>query len=221
MTAETLSLVSVCIAFCAVAVAFWQTRRTARQAEQTRSLPIISEAFREWRSAEFRRHKNVLLTLDGTSPPDGGFDALPSDIQESAYIWCYFCEYLGQLVLSEIVPEEMIIGFAGTQILQLWGVLEPFIQNEREHRLRTLPAGIPSGFLAQYEHLVARIVERGGSRAAEDIRRKHSARTLTSEGLISITSVKSRPSPPKVRFPDSADPSVRESSVERHDPFAP
>src|ERR1700735_4197155 len=133
MAAQTLTLVSVFIAFCAVAVAVWQARRPARPSEAIRSLPIISEAFREWRSAEFRRHKNVLLTLDGATPPDGGFDALPANIQESAYIWCYFCEYLGQLALYKIVPEEMIIGFAGTQIPQLWGVLEPFIRSEREH----------------------------------------------------------------------------------------
>lgn len=221
MTAQTLTLISVFIAFFAVAVAVWQARRTAKQAEQIRSLPIISEAFREWRSAEFRRHKNVLLALDGTTPPDGGFDALPADIQESAYIWCYFCEYLGQLALYEIVPEEMIIGFAGTQILQLWGVLEPFIQSEREHRLQTLPPGIPPAFLAQYEHLVARIVERGGSWAAEDIRRKHSARTLTPGGLASITSVKSQPSTPKVCSPDAADLPARESNVERHDQIVP
>jgi hypothetical protein len=221
MAAQTLSLISIFIAFCAVAVAVWQARRIVKQAEHTRSLPIISEAFREWRSAEFRRHKDVLLTLDGTTPPDGGFDALPADIQESAYIWCYFCEYLGQLMLYEIIPEEMIIGFAGTQILQLWGVLEPFIQNEREHRLQSLPPGIPPGFLAQYEHLVARIVERGGSRAAEDIRRKHSARTLTSGGLASITSVKSQPSMPKVCLPDAAALPVRESDIEQQDPLVP
>lgn len=183
MVIETLSLVSVGIAFTAVIVAFWQAQRTTRSAEQARSLPILSEAFREWRSVEFRKHKNVLLSLTGTHPPEGGFEALPSDIRESAYTWCYFCDYLGQLVLFEIVSEELIIGFAGTQIPQLWGVLEPFIEKERQHRLKTLPEGVPPGFLTNYEHLVARVIARGGSIAADEIRRKRSAQKLSPEAL--------------------------------------
>jgi hypothetical protein len=107
------------IAFGAVLVAVWQAQRTARSAEQARSLPILSEAFREWRSAEFRRHKTALLSLAGTPPPDGGFEALPPSIRESAYTWCYFCDYLGQLVLFEIVSEEIIIGFAGLPLEEL------------------------------------------------------------------------------------------------------
>jgi hypothetical protein len=183
MVTEAVSLVSVVIAVSAVLVAVWQAQRTARAQEQIRSLPIVSEAFREWRSVEFRKHKTVLLSLTGTIPPEGGFEALPPDIQESAYTWCYFCEYLGQLVLYNIVPEELIIGFAGTQIPQLWGVMEPFIKKEREHRLRTLPEGVPPGFLAHYEHLVARIIARGGSTAADEIRKTHSAQKLTPEAL--------------------------------------
>jgi hypothetical protein len=183
MVTETFSLVSVAIAFAAVIVAFRQVQRTARSAEHARSLPILSEAFREWRSAEFRKHKNVLLSLAGTSPPEGGFEALPPDIRESAYTWCYFCDYLGQLVLFEIVSEELIIGFAGTQIPQLWGVLEPFIKKEREHRIKTLPKGVPPGFLTNYEHLVARVIARGGSIAADEIRRKRSAQKLSPEAL--------------------------------------
>ena len=183
MVTETLSLVSVFIAFAAVLVTVWQAQRTARAGERMRSLPIVSEVSREWRSAEFRKHRRVILSLIGTTPPAGGFEALPPHIRESAYTWCYFCDYLGQLVLHKIVSEELIIGFTGTQISQLWGVLEPFIESERGHRLETLPEGVPAGFLGYYEHLVARIATRGGRTAADKIRENYSAQKMSPEAL--------------------------------------
>lgn len=187
MITETVSLASVVIAFAAVLVAVWQAQRTARAQEQLRSLPIISEFFREWRSAAFRRHQANLMSLAGTPPPDAGFEALPIKIRESAYTWCYFCDYLGQLALFEIVPEELIIGFGGTQISQFWGILEPFIEKEREHRMRSLPDGVPPGFLPHYEHLVARIIARGGRAAADNIRKERSAQKLSPIALRMIT----------------------------------
>jgi hypothetical protein len=187
MVAETLSLISVIIAFAAILVTVWRAQRMARAEERMRSLSIISEAFGEWRSAEFREHKSVLLSLVGTMPPEGGFEALPRNVRESAYAWCYFCDYLGHLALYKIVPEELIIDFTGTQLPQLRGVLEPFIEKEREHRLKTLPEGIPPGFLGNYEHLVARIVARGGRTATDKIRETYSAQKLSPEALRMLT----------------------------------
>jgi hypothetical protein len=186
MATETLSLVSVFIAFCAILVTVWQARRTAREGERMRSLPIVSEVSREWRSPEFRKHRRVVLSLSGTTPPKGGFEALPPDIRESIYTWCFFCDYLGQLVLHRIVSEDLIIGFSGTMISQLWGVLEPFIQSERRHRIETLPEGVPPGFLPYYEHLVARVAARGGSTAADKIREKYSVQKLAPENLRAL-----------------------------------
>jgi len=187
MIAEIISLISVIIAFTAVLVAVWQARRAARAEERMRSLSIISETFGEWRSAEFRKHRSVLLSLAGTMPPEGGFEALPRNIRESAYAWCFYCDYLGHLVLYKIVPEELIIDFMGTQLPQLWGILEPFIEKEREHRLKTLPEGIPTGFLGNYEHLVARIVAHGGRTAVDKIRETYSAQRLSPEALRMLT----------------------------------
>jgi hypothetical protein len=186
MLTETLSLVSVFVAFCAVLVTVWQARRAARDGERMRSLPIVSEVSREWRSREFRQHRRVVLSLSGTTPSEGGFEALPPDIRESVYTWCFFCDYLGQLVLHKIVSEDLIIGFSGTIISQLWGVLEPFIESERHHRIETLPEGVPPGFLPYYEHLVARVAARGGSTAAEKIREKYSVQKLSSEDLRAL-----------------------------------
>jgi hypothetical protein len=186
MVTEMLSLVSVFVAFCAVLVTVWQAQRAARDGERMRSLPIVSEVSREWRSREFRQHRRVVLSLSGTTPSEGGFEALPPDIRESVYTWCFFCDYLGQLVLHKIVSEDLIIGFSGTIISQLWGVLEPFIESERRHRIETLPKGVPPGFLPYYEHLVARVAARGGSTAAEKIREKYSVQKLSSEDLRAL-----------------------------------
>jgi hypothetical protein len=181
MSTEVLSLISVVIALSAVLVAIFAARDNAHAAERSRVLPVISEALREWRSPEIIAHRRRLINLTGLTPPEGGFEELPAEIRESAYSWCYYCDTLGQLALYKIVPEEIIIGYIGTQLIQVWCIMEPFILKEREHRARTLPPGAPAAFLPYYEHLVCRIAERGGRRAGEDIRKSVSARQITPE----------------------------------------
>jgi hypothetical protein len=178
MGGDIFSLASVAIAFFAVAVATWQVRSSARSAERTHTLPVVSEVWRQFRSSEFRASVNYLILTIPVPHGDHGFNSLPKGWRDKAYEVCYFFDYLGALVQFDIIREDLAISLWGTAIIQAWQAVEPFIAMEREHRRRTYPPGISPGFLVYYEDLVCRIKDRGGQDAARRIQQRSGLRRL-------------------------------------------
>jgi hypothetical protein len=179
MDSNILSLVSVTIAFIAVAVTTWQVRANARSAERSHTLPVISETFREFRSTEFRtRIAYVVTKIPATTRGTRGFSSLPRKWREDAYEVCYFFDYLGVLVRFGIIREELAISLWGTAIMQVWLSAEPLIFMERAYRRQTYPTGISPGFLVYYEDLVCHIMERGGRDAPRRIQQRSGLRQL-------------------------------------------
>jgi hypothetical protein len=164
-----ISAASVLIAIAAVSVAIWQARANARAAEKSNALHIVSQIFGEWRSISFHKHRSLILYETIPMPMATAFESLPPEFRESAYIVCYFCDYVGMLRSFKIIKEDLIIGVMGTQLMQIWKAMEPYILEERKHRKETLPPDTPRGFLPYYEDLVKRIVQLGGSQSTINI----------------------------------------------------
>ena len=200
MESNVISIVSVLIAAIAVCIATWQVRASARSAERSNALPVLSEFFAEWRSSEFRMSIGYLLN-ETPGPLNGeGFASLPETWREHAYKVCYFFDYVGVLVVRGIIGEETIIGMMGTRIIQVWRAVEPHVMAERQYRIRTYPPDAPPGFLVYYEHLVARTIELGGHDAAIRIQQRDGVRHL----IGPLMKPKDLPAPQ----PDSGGPSV-------------
>jgi hypothetical protein len=179
MDSNILSLASVIIAFGAVTVATWQARANARSAEHSHTLPVISETFREFRSAEFRTRISYVVTkVPATTRGARGFSSLPRRWREDAYEVCYFFDYLGALVKFGIIRKELAISMWGTGIMQVWLAAEPLISMERDYRGKTYPKGISPGFLVYYEDLVCRIMDSGGQDAPRRIQQRSGLRRL-------------------------------------------
>jgi hypothetical protein len=174
------SIVSVVIALSALSVTISQVRATGRQWQRQNALPIISEIFREWRSEQFREHRSAVLRGLPVEPTDNGFEAFPPEWRESAYTVSYFFDYLGTLVAFELARADLIIGVMGTQIMQVWRILEPAIHAERRHREQTYPSDTPSGFLSYFEGLVKKVIEMGGKESATGIRKRLGVPSLAS-----------------------------------------
>lgn len=176
--AAIVSLLSLAVALAAVSVAVWQVRRSTDNVIKSNSLPILSQVASEWRSPEMRRHRDRLLDGPGSSPPTGGFQTLPAEFRDSAEQWCFFCEGLGLAIIAGLVPEELIISMMGTQIIEVWLAMEPYIAQERRHRTQAFVSEVPAEFLPHYEHLVVRIIELGGRGAGVNIRKKMGVKKL-------------------------------------------
>jgi hypothetical protein len=161
-----ISLVSIALALAAVCVAAWQVRVNAKSAEKSNALPVISEAFHEWRSYELNSALTRLLAIKNEHLALDSFDELPPGLRNDAYEICYFFDYMGTLAVYDIAPEDIIIGVMANRIVQVWITMYPLIVNERNHRLETYPPEAPHGFLAYFEHLVKWIEANGGQKAA-------------------------------------------------------
>jgi hypothetical protein len=166
LSSQIAAIISLLIALTAVCVAAWQVRTSARLTVNSNSLPTITRVFEEWRSERFRDHVDNLKKHSSDAPTSGGFDALPDEWRYSAYAVGYFFDYVGTLMLFNLIDEDIIIGQLASQAVLLWRILEKHILGEREHREATYPPGTSSGFLKFYEHMIAEIMNRGGENAA-------------------------------------------------------
>jgi hypothetical protein len=164
---SVLSLVSLVIALIAVAVAMWQARASAIRAERAISLPVLAEISHEIRSSEFHDCLiNLLTQAPSMTPKPGGFEALPKKFRKNAYRICYFFDYLGILTKYGIVTEDIAVDWIGTRLMQVWAIMRPFIEAERDYR-RALPPEAPKGFLLHYEHLADVVKKRQITQTSE------------------------------------------------------
>jgi hypothetical protein len=168
---------SLIIALAAVAVAIWQVRASAKATERTNSLPIMSAAFDEFRSADFQGHLRRVWNEAPADVPESGFQALPDEWRGSAYRVAYFFEYLGLLVAYELAPRDSIIDFSANLVVRSWRALEPFIEAERRYR-EGAGGGVSSGFVSHFEHLVVLTMGQDGHPVDSEIHEKLSLKRV-------------------------------------------
>ncbi len=166
ISGQLISLASAALALATVCVAAWQVRASIKNVGKSNALPVIAEIFQEWRSDRFNSSLRRLLGIRNAYLMRKNFNALPRRLRRDAYEVCYFFDYLGTLVLHDIVSDDIVIGVMATRLVQVWTTMKPLILNEREHRLSHLPAGVPRGFLVYYEYLVKLVEAKGGENAA-------------------------------------------------------
>lgn len=166
LNSQIVSLASVALALAAVCVAAWQAYVSMQGARKSNALGVISQVFTQWRSPEFNNALRKLLSANGRDFRRQGFDALPRKYRQNAYEVCYFFDYLGTLVLYDIIDKDIVIGVMANRLMQVWLTMEPLIYNERKYRATKYPPGAPRGFLVYYEHLIRLIEDRGGQSAA-------------------------------------------------------
>jgi hypothetical protein len=165
LSSQIVSLISILLALAAACIAIWQVRVSTRSAEKANALPIISQVFEQSRSPQFDAAIRRLLGAEKRYFLRRNFDALPRSYRRDAYRVCYFFDYLGTLVLYDIVAADVIIGVLASRLVQVWITMKPLIYNERGYRADTYPAGAPQGFLVYYEYLI-KLIEEGGQRDA-------------------------------------------------------
>ena len=186
LESSVFSTVSLTIAIIALTVATWQARASARSAERTHALPIISEVFREFRSPQFRNSMSSLLIDVRKQTSTKGFRAQSKAWQDNAYRVCYFFDYIGALVHTGLIREELAISLWGSPTIMVWRAIEPLIYRERKYRKRSYPSGASPGFLVYYEDLICRIIDQGGEESARRIQEHSGLRHLRrplSDGL--------------------------------------
>jgi len=121
-------------------------------------LPIFIDLFKEFRSNEFKEYLRYIYNeLDKKCDPTKGFMGLPKNAKKQVTSVSQFFETLGQLVAHNIIDEDLVIGYMGGSILNVWKVLEKYIYQERKIRKEM---GIGEEYQEFFEDLVVRIKEK-------------------------------------------------------------
>jgi hypothetical protein len=133
------------------------------QARKANALPATIDLFREYRSAEMEKARQLLAERLPDLDPASGMRGLPDDVSVAAFQMSQYLDNLGVLVAHGLLSPELAAGFLGDSALRMWRVLSPFIVRERE--LRT-----PPHYQHYFEHLAVTVQQVDPTRARSKLR---------------------------------------------------
>jgi hypothetical protein len=94
---------------------------------QTR-LSVVVESFREARMPEWWEARDWIVEhLTGEYAPDQGISGLPPHARAMVRKIGFLYDNLGLLVVHQVVPEDLVIGFFGEGMEKHWSILKPYI----------------------------------------------------------------------------------------------
>jgi hypothetical protein len=134
----------------ALALSLGQLRVMHRQTV----LPVVLDAFREARTQGWYTDRDwVLRNLAAEHGPDSGVSRLPEPARGRVRRVGFFFDNIGVFVAHRVVDQDLVIGFFGIGLVEVWDVLEPYIRREAELR--------GAGYMVYFENLVSLHRSRG------------------------------------------------------------
>lgn len=167
---DTLVLLSAASALTAVLALVLSVRQVRLMSRQN-LLPVALDFFREARTAEwFVARDWIIEHLAAECPPDRGVSGLPEPARRHVRKVGFFYDNLGVFVAYGVVEEDLVLGFFGVGLNEVWIVLQPYIRQEEEIRRM------------QYMIFFHDLVRRFRDQSAADIYRRRGLRRLAEEG---------------------------------------
>ena len=146
--------VGLLIALAGVMVAVAFSSRQVRLARLQNLSPVVLDAFREARTAEWFEARDWIMTNLPSSDilSRKGVSGQPDDARWNMRRVGFFYDNLGVFVAHGIVSEDLIIGFFGVGLTEVWQRMEPYIRAEA--RIRNMR------YMCYFEDLVVRTRQR-------------------------------------------------------------
>jgi hypothetical protein len=130
-----INVASLLASLLALGVSAYLVIRQSALMRHANEVPLLMEAFKEYRSAEFQRNEYyVVHRLRQAHDPSLGFTGLPEEARIAAQALLAFFNVLGTLVVFDMADEAMIVPFFGFRVKTAWAALEPYIVEERKNR---------------------------------------------------------------------------------------
>jgi len=146
--------VGVPIAFASVLVAVVYSSRQVRLVRLQNLSPVVLGAFSEARTEEWFEARDWLISNLPSSEilPQNGVSRQPDDARWNMRRVGFFYDNLGVFVAHKIVSEDLIIGFFGVGLIEVWQRMEPYIREEASRRSMR--------YMVYFEDLVVRTRQR-------------------------------------------------------------
>lgn len=141
------------VAFAAVVTSSLLTRRALRLNQNASHLPIVLDALKAQRTAEFTRKEFRVCEELPKHDVDLGFSGLPEPLRGDAVeIACYY-QHLSYLAEYGLADWDFIAVQTTFRLLRTWECIEPYVYAERLFR------GSNSSYLNSYEVFAGKVKE--------------------------------------------------------------
>lgn len=160
----TAAWVAAAIALAGVVFTVMFSSRQVRIARLQNLSPVVLDAFAEARTAEWFVARDWILNNlpSSTILPEHGVSRQPEDARWNMRRVGFFYDNLGVFVANRIVPEDLIIGFFGVGLMEVWQRMEPYIRAEARRRNMR--------YMCYFEDLVVRTAERTPAAVYEQLK---------------------------------------------------
>ncbi|MFG1990616.1 hypothetical protein ACGFJ7_11645 [Actinoplanes sp. NPDC048988] len=154
------------VALAAVITSSILTWRALRLNHNANHLPIVLDALKAQRTADFTRKEAQLWEELPRQDPALGFMRLPEPLRGHAFdIACYY-QHLGCLAEYGVADWDFIAVQVEYRMLRTWSCIEPYVRAEREIR------GSETSFLNSYERFAGRVRQLDVAAATERLYRR-------------------------------------------------
>jgi hypothetical protein len=131
----TLSAIALTFSLIAIVVSAVLTLQQLRLMRHANLLPVMIEAFRDFRSSTFSEHLDFIEGLQDRYPPEKcAFDDLPESARTRATVVAVFFNDIGILLANGIIDETLVSSYMGRSVLRAWNSLGPYIVRTRAQR---------------------------------------------------------------------------------------
>jgi hypothetical protein len=163
LVATAISSVSVLIAVVALVYSVQQVHLMRRQ----NLLPVALDFFREARTPDWFVARDWIINhLAIEHSPDLGVSGLPESAREHVRKVGFFYDNLGVFVAYRVVEEDLVLGFFGVGMNEVWAIICPYIHREEEIRQMRYMAFFSDLVVRFSQHSPADIYRKRGLRQA-------------------------------------------------------
>jgi hypothetical protein len=166
----SINLTALAVALIAVAASSFLAWRALRLTYNANHLPLVLDALKAQRTAEFTRKETELWDELPKQEPALGFTKLPEPVRGHAFdIGCYY-QHLACLAEYGVADWDFIAVQITYRMLRTWDCIQPYVYTERQHR------GSQNSFFNSYERFAEKVREADIDAATERLYRRAGSR---------------------------------------------
>lgn len=129
-----MEIAAVVVSLAALAVSSFASLRQLRLAEHANTMPVLVDLFREHRSVQLARARQVVYEQLPACDLSAGLEGLPESERHLVRELAWFYDNLGALVAHGVVDIEPVSGYLGGSVISVWERMAPLVQAERAKR---------------------------------------------------------------------------------------
>jgi hypothetical protein len=135
MTTTTYNTIALVFSLIAIVISAISALRQTSDVRRSNLMLYMTEKGEFYRSKAYRKARDYIITqLCQFDPTVVGVYGLPEPAIDYVLLVGGFYQDIGTLVVTRVVQEDVAVALYYTGIKEMWRVLEPYIQGEREIR---------------------------------------------------------------------------------------